>query len=88
MFGNNSAILADSDTKATDTLYDIACLAQLYRLKINPNKTKVLTTDGSLAIVFFDEVQMLVHLYKYLGSLVQLGKVRLAQMVPMEKRPI
>lgn len=53
MFADNNAILANNDAEATDILYDIARVAQSYGLKINADKTKVLT-DGSVAIVHLD----------------------------------
>lgn len=72
MFANDSAIFADTDAEATNCLYDIACIAESYGLKINANKTKVLTSDGSLASVQLNGAQIeQVREFKYLGSLVQ-----------------
>ena len=76
MFADDSAILTDNDAEATDILCDIARIAQSYGLKINVDKTKVLTTDGSQATVHFEGVQIeQVQEFKYLGSLVQEKKV-------------
>ena len=47
MFADDSAILTDNDAEATDILCNIARIAQSYSLKINVDKTKVLTTNGS-----------------------------------------
>ncbi|KAF5893027.1 LINE-1 retrotransposable element ORF2 protein, partial [Clarias magur] len=58
MFADDSGILADDDAAATDILYNIANVAQSYGLKINTDKTKVLTTDGSLANMQFNGVQI------------------------------
>ena len=51
MFADDSAVFADTDVEATDCLNDIADIAKSYDLKINAEKTKVLTTDGSPAHV-------------------------------------
>ena len=76
MFADDSAIFTDNAAEATDILYDIARIAQQYGLKINVDKTKVLTTDGSPATVHFEGVQIdQVQDFKYLGSLVQEKKV-------------
>jgi hypothetical protein len=76
MFADDSAIFADTDAEATDILYHIASIAQSYGLRINIDKTKVMTTDGSQANVHLDEVQIeQVQEFKYLGSLVQEKKV-------------
>lgn len=76
MFADDSAFFADSDTEATEILGDIADAAAPYGLKINADKTKVLTTDGSQTIVFLNGTQIeQVHEFKYLGSIVQEKKV-------------
>ncbi|RXM98263.1 RNA-directed DNA polymerase from mobile element jockey [Acipenser ruthenus] len=76
MFADDSAIFADTDAEATDILYSIARVAELYGLKINADKTKVLTTDGSPANVHLDGTQIeQVQEFKYLGSVVQEKKV-------------
>ncbi|XP_023231892.1 uncharacterized protein LOC111631815 [Centruroides sculpturatus] len=76
MFADDSAVFADNDVVATDTLYDIATIAQSYGLKINVDKTKVLTTDGSRATVYLNGVQIeQVQEFKYLGSLIKEKKV-------------
>ena len=76
MFADDSAIFADTDAEATDILYDVARIAQSYGLKINAEKTKVMTTDGSQANVHLDGTQIeQVQEFKYLGSLVQEKKV-------------
>lgn len=55
----------------TDILFVIACIGQSYGLK-----TKVLTTDGSPAIVHLDGDQIeQVQKFKYLGTMVQEKKV-------------
>uniref|UniRef100_A0A3Q4G418 Reverse transcriptase domain-containing protein n=1 Tax=Neolamprologus brichardi TaxID=32507 RepID=A0A3Q4G418_NEOBR len=43
MFADDSAIFAEDDTEATHILYDIARHSKLYGLKVNAEKTKVLT---------------------------------------------
>uniref|UniRef100_A0A914XBV3 Reverse transcriptase domain-containing protein n=1 Tax=Plectus sambesii TaxID=2011161 RepID=A0A914XBV3_9BILA len=72
MFADDSAVFANTDAEATDTLYNIAQIAQSYGLKINAEKTKALTTDGLPAHVHLNGVQIeQVREFKYLGSLVQ-----------------
>uniref|UniRef100_A0A914W8L9 Reverse transcriptase domain-containing protein n=1 Tax=Plectus sambesii TaxID=2011161 RepID=A0A914W8L9_9BILA len=72
MFADDGAVFADTDAEATDTLYNIARIAQSYGLKINAEKTKALTTDGSPAHVHLNGGQIeQVREFKYLGSLVQ-----------------
>uniref|UniRef100_A0A3P9D8H3 Uncharacterized protein n=1 Tax=Maylandia zebra TaxID=106582 RepID=A0A3P9D8H3_9CICH len=64
------------DTEATHILYDISRHSKLYGLKVNAEKTKVLTTDGSPMIVHLDGVQIKqVQQFQYLGSLVEEKKV-------------
>uniref|UniRef100_A0A914XPG8 Reverse transcriptase domain-containing protein n=1 Tax=Plectus sambesii TaxID=2011161 RepID=A0A914XPG8_9BILA len=72
MFADDSAVFADTDAEATDTLYNIARIAQSYGLKINAEKTKALTTDGLPTHVHLNGVQIeQVREFKYLGSLAQ-----------------
>lgn len=47
MFADDSAVLADDDAEATNILYNIAHISQSFGLRINTEKTKVLSTDGS-----------------------------------------
>lgn len=54
---DDSAIFADTDAKATNILYVIAYVTQPYYLKINPDKTKVLTMDGSHAMFTLTDQQ-------------------------------
>ena len=76
MFPDDSAILANDDAEATDILYDIARTAQPYGLRINADKTKVLTTDGSQATVPLEGALIeQVREFKYLRSLLQEKKV-------------
>ncbi|KAL7872676.1 hypothetical protein AOLI_G00117470 [Acnodon oligacanthus] len=76
MFADDSAVMAEADADATGTLYDIANTAAMYGLKINADKTKVLTTDGSPATVHLHGTQLeQVEEFKYLGSIVQQKKV-------------
>lgn len=76
MFADDSAIFAEDDTEATHILYDIARHSKLYGLKVNAEKTKVLTTDGSPTIVHLNGVQIKqVQQFQYLGSLVEEKKV-------------
>ncbi|CAF1119981.1 unnamed protein product [Didymodactylos carnosus] len=58
MFADDSAVLGEDDTEATDILYDIARIAQSFGLQINAEKAKVLTTDGSPATVYLNGVQI------------------------------
>lgn len=58
VFADESAILSKMDTEVTNTLYDIARFAEPFGLKINNDKTKVLTTNGSLANVNFEEIKI------------------------------
>uniref|UniRef100_A0A8C9WF11 Reverse transcriptase domain-containing protein n=1 Tax=Scleropages formosus TaxID=113540 RepID=A0A8C9WF11_SCLFO len=61
---------------ATDILCQIACTTQSYGLRINADKTKVMTTDGSQANVHLNGIQIeQVQEFKYLGSLVQEKKM-------------
>ncbi len=63
-------------TKVTNTLNYISRFAEPFRLKINTDKTKVLTTDGSPANMYFEGIQIdQVQNFKYLGSLVQEKKI-------------
>jgi len=76
VFADDSAIFAEADAEATNILYNIARISQSYGLKINVDKTKVLTTDGSAASVHLDGAQVeQVEEFKYLGSVVQEKKV-------------
>ena len=76
MFADDSAVFADADAGATNILYNIVHIAQSYGLKINADKTKVITTDGSPANVYLDGIQIeQVEKFKYLGSLLQEKKV-------------
>ena len=78
MFADDSAVFAnaDADAEATNILYNNAHIAQSYGLKINANKTKVITTDGSPANVYLEGIQIeQVEKFKYLGSLLQEKKV-------------
>uniref|UniRef100_A0A915L601 Reverse transcriptase n=1 Tax=Romanomermis culicivorax TaxID=13658 RepID=A0A915L601_ROMCU len=69
-------IFANTDAEVTDILHYITRNAQLYGLRINADKTKVLSTGGSLASIHLDSVQIeQVQEFKYLGSLVQEKKV-------------
>ncbi len=71
-FADYSAILADTDAEATDTLNDISRFTEPFGLKINIDKTKVLTTDGSPANMYLEGIKIEhVQNFKYLGSLVQ-----------------
>ena len=56
MFSNDSAVFADADARVTNSLYNIAHIAQSYGLKINADKTKVITTDGSPANVYLEGI--------------------------------
>ncbi|RXN17950.1 hypothetical protein ROHU_026500 [Labeo rohita] len=56
MFADDSAIFVQDDAEATDILYDIARHARPYGLKISAEKTKVMTTDGSPATVYLEDV--------------------------------
>ena len=70
MFADDSAVFADAE--ATNILYNIACIAQSYGLKINADKTM----DGSPANVYLEGIQIKqVEKFKYLGSLLQEKKV-------------
>ncbi|KAL0184396.1 hypothetical protein M9458_020092, partial [Cirrhinus mrigala] len=53
-----SLILAETHAEATDTLYDIARFAEPFDLKINIDKTQVLTTDGSLANIYLEGIKI------------------------------
>ncbi|EYB95097.1 hypothetical protein Y032_0164g3565 [Ancylostoma ceylanicum] len=54
----------------------IAEVAESYRLRINGDKTKIMTTDGSEAKVYLEGVQLdQVQEFKYLGSLLEEKKV-------------
>ena len=76
MFADDSAILANDNAEATDILRDIARIAQSYGLKINVDKTKVLTTNGSPSTVYLSGTQIKqIQNFKYLGSVVQERKV-------------
>ncbi len=75
-FVDYSAILADTDAKATDTLNDISRITEPFGLKINIDKTKVLTTDGSPANMYLEGITIEhVQNFKYLGFLVQEKKI-------------
>ena len=76
MFADDSAIFTSTDEEATNTLSDIARIAQGYGLKINSDKTKVLATDGSQATVHLEGTQIeQVREFRYLGSLVQESQI-------------
>ncbi|EYC27241.1 hypothetical protein Y032_0009g600 [Ancylostoma ceylanicum] len=76
MFADDSAIFAETDTEATDIISSIAEVAESYGLRINGDKTKIMTTDGSEAKVYLEGVQLeQVQEFKYLGSLSEEKKV-------------
>ncbi|EYC02030.1 hypothetical protein Y032_0102g3441 [Ancylostoma ceylanicum] len=76
MFADDSTIFADTDTKATDIISSIAEVAESYGLRINGDKTKIMTTNGSEAKVYLEGVQLeQVQEFKYLGSLLEEKKV-------------
>lgn len=54
MFADDSATFAHTDIAAANILNSVACIAESYGLKINIGKTKVMTTDRSLACVQLD----------------------------------
>ena len=58
MFADDSAVFANVDVEATSILCNIAHIAQSYGLKINADKTKVITTNGSPAIIYLDGIQI------------------------------
>lgn len=67
-----------TDTEATNTLYNVAHFAELYRLNTNVDKTKVMMTADSPVPVHLEGVQIeQVKDFKYLGSLVQEKKIAL-----------
>ncbi len=75
-FADDSAILADTDAEANDILNDISRFTDPFGLKINIDKTKVLTTDGSQANIFLEGIKIeQVQYFKYLGSMVQEKKI-------------
>lgn len=75
-FADDSAIFANDDAEATDILFQVARTALTYGLRINAEKTKVLTTDGSVANVHLEGVQIeQFGEFKYLGSLIEQQKV-------------
>ncbi len=75
-FADDSAILAETDAEANDILNDISRFTDPFGLKINIDKTKVLTTDGSQANIFLEGIKIeQVQYFKYLGSMVQEKKI-------------
>ena len=58
MFTDDSVILSEDDTKATNTLRGITQIAQTFDLHINVEKTKTLSTGGSPAYVHLNCVQI------------------------------
>ena len=71
MFADESVILAEDDTEATNTLHDITQIAQTFGLQINVEKTKILSTGGLPAYVHLNGVEIeQVTDFKYLGSLI------------------
>jgi hypothetical protein len=76
MYADDSAIFAENETEATQILHDIKTIAHPFGLKINTDKTKVLSSDGSPVIVQLDGVQLeQVNEFKYLGSIIQEQKI-------------
>ncbi|EYC03920.1 hypothetical protein Y032_0091g2500 [Ancylostoma ceylanicum] len=76
MFADDSAIFAETYTEATDIISSIAEVAESYGLRINGDKTKIMTTDGSEAKVYLEGVQLeQVQEFKYLGSLLEENEV-------------
>lgn len=60
------------EAEVTDTLYDIARFAEPLSLKINIDKTKALTTEGSPVNIHLQRIKIeQVKNFKYLGSLIQ-----------------
>ncbi|KAE9546983.1 hypothetical protein FO519_009804 [Halicephalobus sp. NKZ332] len=68
MFADDSAIFADNDEEATDTLYEISRIAHAY--------------DGSQSTVYLEGTRIeQVKKFKYLGSIVQEKKVAASEEV-------
>ena len=72
MFADDSVVFTEA--VATSILCNIAHIAQSYGLKINADKTKVITTDGSPANVYLEGIQI-DHIEKFKYSLLQEKKV-------------
>ncbi|KAK6032379.1 reverse transcriptase [Ostertagia ostertagi] len=58
MFADDSAIFAETDEEATNIMCSLSEIAQSYGLKINAEKTKVMTSDGSPASVRLGSVAL------------------------------
>lgn len=76
MFADDSAVFAETEGDASAILHDIKTTAYAYGLKINGNKTKVITSDGSRISIDLDGTQIeQVEQFKYLGSIIDGNKV-------------
>ena len=56
MFADDSTVFANADKETINILYNIVHIAQSYDLKINADKTRVITTDGSPVNVYLDGI--------------------------------
>ncbi|VDO18840.1 unnamed protein product [Heligmosomoides polygyrus] len=75
MFADDSAIFANTDAEANDILRIIAAIALPYRLTVNAEKAKALTTDGSPCTLYLHNSQIeQVAEFKHLGSIAQQNK--------------
>ncbi|EYB84735.1 hypothetical protein Y032_0311g2149 [Ancylostoma ceylanicum] len=76
MYADDIAIFANDEDEAMSILHDISMISKAYGPTINAEKTKVLTTDGTLVSVLLNGVELeQVQHFKYLGSILQQKKV-------------
>ncbi|EYC37399.1 hypothetical protein Y032_0795g2395 [Ancylostoma ceylanicum] len=78
MFVGDNAIFAktDADATATDILSSIAGIAESHGLRINGDKTRIMTTNSSKSSVYHEGVKLKqVQEFKHLGCLVEEKKV-------------
>ena len=58
MLADDSVMLAEDNTEATNTLHDITQIVQTFGFQINVEKTKILSRGGSPAYVHLNGVQI------------------------------
>jgi hypothetical protein len=76
MYADDSAVFAETETEASEILQRIKTAAYPYGLKINADKTKAFTSDGSHVSIHLDGFQLeQVQQFKYLGCIIEQNKI-------------
>lgn len=88
MSTDDTDIFANTDAQVTDISYQFAHISQRYSLRIDVDKNKVITSDGSQINVHLSGVQIeQVQVSKYLNLLVQEKKRVMHDLNSQKDRP-